>query len=95
MILPLSTGAGKDVQWDLVFLRGGDVVKSTDLDVLAEELAEELGESTERTRQLVQAVHDGLARYNALDWFPEETVKSTIRSHLKAFWPRRQELIPS
>ncbi|MDI3256642.1 MAG: hypothetical protein QJR01_02730 [Kyrpidia sp.] len=63
-------------------------MKSAELDLLAEELAPELGESTERTRQLVQAVHDGLARYNALDWFPKETVRTTIRSHLKAFWPR-------
>lgn len=70
-------------------------MNAAELDALAEELAKELGESRERTRVLVQAVHDGLARYNALDWFPQETVKNTIRSHLKAFWPRDPERIPS
>ncbi|MBE3552390.1 MAG: hypothetical protein IMX06_05965 [Kyrpidia tusciae] len=63
-------------------------MKQAELDEWAKELASELGESPARTRELVQAVYDGLARYNALESFPEETIKTTIRCHLKAFWPR-------
>ncbi|ATY86266.1 hypothetical protein CVV65_16125 [Kyrpidia spormannii] len=85
---PLSSPVNWLYNGDRCFDSGVSRVKQAELDEWAKELAPELGESPARTRELVQAVYDGLARYNALESFPAETIRTTIRCHLKAFWPR-------